>query len=412
MIKKRRGGVIQTTEVPDFYHPTDELETRLKSHIDNCAAKATDASYEEKEFVNCYKQKEGDNCVKVPVIKFEPKSPSGDVTKHFLLFGEHSRELISPEVCLKLVEKLCSGNLGDDFFQHNSIFIVPNANPVGRERVLNGEFCHRTNGRGVDLNRNWDVEWELLDTSSSTYGGTEPFSEDETKHLKVWLEAFRPHNFITIHSGSGPSILSPWAYTKSRPLEADADHTADDVSHEDAILRLVGEHFCKDQKCDFGQAAKTVDYLCPGTCVDYAYTHMSKYSFAIEVGVDWSYPPALLESNSLHEKNRRNKAKARRKMLRGKSCSFIREEDEQAKTSMLQTLENEHGEMQIDCFSYFNPPARKDYDIVIDSWSEALIFMIRSVHNDMTQNAGSESKFIPPEYAAATTAKANGFAGI
>ena len=43
MIKRRRGSVIQTTEVPDFYHPTDELETLLKSHIDNCAAKATDA---------------------------------------------------------------------------------------------------------------------------------------------------------------------------------------------------------------------------------------------------------------------------------------------------------------------------------------------------------------------------------
>ena len=32
-------------------------------------------------------------------------------------------------------------------------------NPAGREKVENGDLCERKNGRGVDINRNWDIDF-------------------------------------------------------------------------------------------------------------------------------------------------------------------------------------------------------------------------------------------------------------
>lgn len=44
----------------------------------------------------------------------------------------------------------------DNFY----IQIIPNANPLSRTRVENGEYCLRVNENGVDLNRNWDSHWK------------------------------------------------------------------------------------------------------------------------------------------------------------------------------------------------------------------------------------------------------------
>ncbi len=37
--------------------------------------------------------------------------------------------------------------------------IVPMENERGRALVESGKLCERKNGRGVDLNRNWEVDW-------------------------------------------------------------------------------------------------------------------------------------------------------------------------------------------------------------------------------------------------------------
>lgn len=82
----------------------------------------------------------------------------------FYLFGEHPRELISPETGLNLINTLCgemsSSNLNIDSLLEQNIFqIVLNANPYGRTLVEEGESCRRTNENGIDLNRNWDDHW-------------------------------------------------------------------------------------------------------------------------------------------------------------------------------------------------------------------------------------------------------------
>ena len=88
-----------------------------------------------------------------------------DKQKVFYLFGEHARELISPETGLNLIKALCgetrvSGFNVDAILEKNTFKIVLNANPIARDMVLAGEFCKRTNEDNVDLNRNWDAHWE------------------------------------------------------------------------------------------------------------------------------------------------------------------------------------------------------------------------------------------------------------
>jgi hypothetical protein len=37
--------------------------------------------------------------------------------------------------------------------------ILPLENTRGRDLVESGRLCERKNGRGVDPNRNWEVDW-------------------------------------------------------------------------------------------------------------------------------------------------------------------------------------------------------------------------------------------------------------
>lgn len=47
------------------------------------------------------------------------------------------------------------------------------------------------------------------------------------------------------------------------------------------ILNKMNPKYCN---CDVGAAGKDVGYLCPGTCLDYAYENLAvPYSFAFEI---------------------------------------------------------------------------------------------------------------------------------
>ena len=88
----------------------------------------------------------------------------------FIVFGEHARELISPELGLFLIETLCGEHselykpeVVSAQLAKNSYQFVVVANPASRAKVEAGEFCLRANEHGVDLNRNWDEHWEKGD---------------------------------------------------------------------------------------------------------------------------------------------------------------------------------------------------------------------------------------------------------
>ena len=95
--------------------------------------------------------------------------PDDKKQKVFIVFGEHARELISPETGLQLVNILCKNkNVSDkrnidDLLEKNNFALIINANPNGRRSVELGNYCKRTNENNVDLNRNWNSHWILVE---------------------------------------------------------------------------------------------------------------------------------------------------------------------------------------------------------------------------------------------------------
>lgn len=56
--------------------------------------------------------------------------------KAFLLFGEHARELISPETGFHFVKKICSGSEETKTLRDNyELRMILNTNPLSREKV-------------------------------------------------------------------------------------------------------------------------------------------------------------------------------------------------------------------------------------------------------------------------------------
>ncbi|KAG5542544.1 hypothetical protein RHGRI_022175 [Rhododendron griersonianum] len=102
-----------------------------------------------------------------------------------LSFGQHGRELITSELALKILSILSEeqflpnmdpiilkGTLERLVIKEKYLVVfdelgkllemtavVPMENLNGRKLVEEGDLCERRNGRGVDLNRNWSVDW-------------------------------------------------------------------------------------------------------------------------------------------------------------------------------------------------------------------------------------------------------------
>ena len=122
------------------------------------------------------------------------KDGGGRPDAAFVLFGEHARELISPETALRMARDLCGINkrtakLAAKVLARTVVTIVPNANPRGRASVEGGAFCQRVNENGVDLNRNWDAHWQSSSESggADTNPGAAPFSEPETQATQSFM---------------------------------------------------------------------------------------------------------------------------------------------------------------------------------------------------------------------------------
>jgi len=56
--------------------------------------------------------------------------------------------------------------------------MIPLENPIGRQKVEDGAYCERKNGRGVDINRNWDIDFGIKESDydpAEEYPGEYPF---------------------------------------------------------------------------------------------------------------------------------------------------------------------------------------------------------------------------------------------
>lgn len=85
------------------------------------------------------------------------------------------------------------------------------------------------------------------------------------------------------------------------------------------MLSSLNQKYC-GSNCDVGAAGKEVGYLCPGTCIDYAYDKVNvPYSFAWEI-----YRRDMYEKSDdffgFLQINDKNKAKKTAENNKGLSC--------------------------------------------------------------------------------------------
>jgi len=361
-----------------FYHTSDAMHSELKELTYRC------------EGMTFWMEKRGNTSIDVVRIRKPNTQPTNKV---FILFGEHARELISPETGLGLVKTLCGegehgmiGMLAQDVLKDSEFLIVPNGNPHSRRKVEQGEFCLRVNENGVDLNRNWDEKWESQATtvSGDTNPGSAPFSEPETQIFKKLVVDWKPTTFLTIHSGTR-GMYMPWAY--------DMEHLADrNQKSMMTILKNLDIRYCE---CPFGAAGREVGYSCPGTCLDWVYDEVkTPYSFAFEIYTGPEYDFDLkdrfnekmqAEAGAFIQKHSTLAHRHFSDIFTEHPSCFVQKKVNEKHFAKLAFEDDPN-----DCFGRFNPNTEQRYKDTVTNWVSAYLDMSQMVVADIRRKQIAE----------------------
>lgn len=120
----------------------------------------------------------------------------------------HGREYATANMTMKIVEYYASnyavGNMAD-LYNNTCFYIVPMSNPDGVTIAQTSNCMWKANGIGVDLNRNFDINWNSLDSKgvyqpcSENFKGYTPVSENETKALIALAKSRNFDCYISYH---------------------------------------------------------------------------------------------------------------------------------------------------------------------------------------------------------------------
>lgn len=200
--------------------------------------------------------------------------------------------------------------------------VLPLVNRWGRDEVHKGRFCLRTNENDVDVNRNWDVQWRKHQEGdpAQTSPGSAPFSEAETAAMRDAMTQARPDLFVTVHSGA-LGMYTPYAYSTddvvdatrkakvaaearaaaaqagagqlrgtgddgkaAQAAEAELAHATKRAGRAVRMHETLASLTAEFGACPHGSAGHELGYLCPGTCLDYAWDRLHvPMTFAFEV---------------------------------------------------------------------------------------------------------------------------------
>ncbi len=228
-------------------------------------------------------------------------NPNSDEAEPEVLFDalHHARETITVSVVLNFMRHLCA-NYGTDaqatfLVENREIWFVPIVNPDGylynestnpsggglwrKNRNPNGGGC-----AGVDLNRNYDIDWGGSGSSTNqcdeTFRGAGAFSELETQAMRDFINGreFVTHN--SYHSVVGATI-HPWGWTTVDPP---------DIATFEAVATGMNEF----NGYGHGNAFDIVNYLASGGMLDWSYgdttNHSEVIAFTTEVGGTGFWP--------------------------------------------------------------------------------------------------------------------------
>ncbi|KAG5542781.1 hypothetical protein RHGRI_015782 [Rhododendron griersonianum] len=256
----------------DLYHTSHALMEQIKALVHR---------HPDKLYMETFRSKNKGYHAEMTVVTYcRNRKQIDDKSKYRILlsFGQHGRELITSELALRIlsilskeqslpnVDPLSLHNL----FERLVIKVVPMENMNGRELVEAGDLCERRNGRGVDLNRNWSVDWGKKEKDYDPYEenpGTAPFSEPETQIMRKLCLSFEPHIWINVHSGM-EALFMPYDHKNTTPDGLPSYRMK-------LMLQRLNHLHCKG-RCLVGSGGGSVGlvllaYLAHGTATDYMF---------------------------------------------------------------------------------------------------------------------------------------------
>ncbi|MCA9292389.1 MAG: hypothetical protein KDA20_01090 [Phycisphaerales bacterium] len=237
----------------------------------------------------------------IKVANLDPGDPAADEASKpgfALQGGQHAREWAAPSSVMYFADTIVRDYGVDpvvtDMVDNVVFYIIPSMNPdgyiytfpvaQGGSNVRLWRKNRRNNGGsfGVDLNRNWSVDWgDLAGASNSptseTYHGTGPFSEPETSTVSSFMSSLpnlKAH--LDIHTYS-QLILGPWAYSETVCPPREAELRAVQTAMEAAMDGTHGVNYTAGLGCD------ALLYVATGTAPDWYFDSFGALSWTYEL---------------------------------------------------------------------------------------------------------------------------------
>lgn len=135
-----------------------------------------------------------------------------DRPKIIFQYAIHAREYITTYLAFKQI---------NDFVRNGArgtVYFVPATNPDGIRIALTKNPLWKANGRGVDLNVNFDARWgsgakNVFEAGAENCAGEKPFSERESVALRDFTLAVKPDMTVSYHS-KGQEIY--WYFSQDK----------------------------------------------------------------------------------------------------------------------------------------------------------------------------------------------------
>jgi hypothetical protein len=357
-----------------WYKTGDEIHAEIQSLSTNCPGVQFDLS------TRSASDADGTS-IDLDVIHLQ-KQGGAPSKKAFFVFGEHARELISPESGLQMLRDICGqGNSMDQELVNRvmgstSFVIIPNGNPVSRKKVEAGEFCKRTNEENVDLNRNFGNDHRdnaRAGADDEMNPGPSGFSEPESQIIRDLALQEKPDIFLSIHSG---------AYLLGTPFGYTADRKADDEQQMMEVLKPISEKYCGGG-CPFGDLAGMIGYQSKGCDIDYVKEKLDTpfvFTWEIYVGPDIR---TYYQDEAASRSEGKEMSAETKQFFWGNQFGFLQVGSEshrqlrgKSKSMMPESAEDPAG-----CFNQFNPESQAETQDVAENWAQAFLTLCDEVAN-------------------------------
>ncbi|KAI8581435.1 hypothetical protein K450DRAFT_233083 [Umbelopsis ramanniana AG] len=248
------------------------------------------------EDLDLYEDEEDDYQVTKKKKQKKPKKPMEIVING----GQHGREWISPAVVSYMMAAMLDSYDSDKtthrLLKYFKWTFIPVLNVDGYEYSQTNDRMWRKTRQsfenskciGVDLNRNWDFEWESRpgydsNPCSETYVGTYPFSAPESQALASYIASRkRVISYLDLHSFS-QMWMTPYG-SDCRHEPKDNEDIIEAALH--AVKSLKRVH---DKQFEIAPVCRSVSET-SGDAIEWSYTKQHvKYSYEIQLRDTGSY---------------------------------------------------------------------------------------------------------------------------